>query len=771
MLLPSLQVSESKWSKSLDGKAKTSLLRGMVIRIFNKWSSVNKHAIVLDDAQWLDPASLEIVQEMIEHCPNLLMLICSRPITESMPDALQKISKSTKCQKYSLSGLTIEEVEEFMVVKLKRFNVLSIDLDLLKEIFNRTKGSPLFADHIVVTLSENIGDAYEVDERGALSAKDKDNIESLLLSGIDAGIRSQFDRLELAFQKILRVASVFGQYFYLEDVMAINGSESTVQEIVEIIEKLDVYGYLNVMHQINFDEGSLEGQTTHHEEAEQALQTWCSFRHISITNTIYDSMPFSNRVELHGEIAEMFENVADAQQRRQELLPMIGFHYARSDLFEKKVDVLEELSLMYLETCDYVACHNTLESLIRFADENHNELLSKYGRVKADEIQIGKRRAFWFSVIAESYSNLYSFKNARTAAFEAFKILNVADVESPKILKKEMKRSLVLQLILLMKTKRGMKLLRKEKRGRYGQIIQDPKIPTLDENIKYHAHMALIIVSLYDDSVSKDFTGWVLFEMANAIIPTAAVRPFEWGRLCARAAFGLYLTSRGLSEWSEAKKYAEISLNYAKLAPSPAVKQLPNGVKSMLMVLQPETSEAFLLSLEPVAVACETFDKGLVGIMGGILEASFACCLCLIRLSTMSMFERFGDAEKTRFVIAGKRLQTVTKRLGVVRKVGFMFICWQMVELCIEIALQHGHPFKLKWWKQLRKSLERDSKKKALLQTMPTINGFVTLMLGAFAPTKTLAKQYLEASIKCHEDFGGTGLAAAISNSMYMKDQ
>ncbi|KAJ3100403.1 hypothetical protein HDU97_002235 [Phlyctochytrium planicorne] len=514
LLTPTLRIPETEWSLNLDANTKSSLVRAMFIRIFNFWSSGDdKNAVVFDDAQWIDPASLEILHDMIEQCPKLLVLICSRPITEAMPSALQKISKTSQCKGVFLDGFTPSEVNEFMVTKLKNHNVLNIDEEVLIEIYKRTKGSPLFADHIAISLRENLGVAFDVDASGTLFAKKSVRIESVLLSGIDAGVKSQFD----------------------SDV------DGNVEELQSFIETADTYKYLTFSPKAANAKGDdLDEESIH-------TRTLCSFRHITIVTTIYEGMPFSRRVELHTMIAEMFETIAARENRRKELLPLMGFHFARSDRISKKIDVLEELAVYYLESCDYMSCHGSLESLIAFVDENHELVSKSLSITEAREVFAGKRRALWLSLISESYALRTVFHSARINALAALKILGIPDIEDHKKLNAALKKALLRQIYLLIKTKRGLKLLRTARYGRNGDITLDPAVQTLDEKIRYHAFNSLVLVSLYDDTVSKTVTAWSIFELANAIIPTADARPVVWGRMCARGALALHLNLRSLS--------------------------------------------------------------------------------------------------------------------------------------------------------------------------------------------------------------------------------
>ncbi|KAJ3203168.1 hypothetical protein HDU67_010358, partial [Dinochytrium kinnereticum] len=70
-LLPHLRPRETKWSLTLDGKARASLLKSLIIRIVNKWvAEGNKYAFIFDDAQWIDLSSLDIIKDIVDQSPN-----------------------------------------------------------------------------------------------------------------------------------------------------------------------------------------------------------------------------------------------------------------------------------------------------------------------------------------------------------------------------------------------------------------------------------------------------------------------------------------------------------------------------------------------------------------------------------------------------------------------------------------------------------------------------------------------------------------------------
>ncbi|KAJ3100402.1 hypothetical protein HDU97_002234 [Phlyctochytrium planicorne] len=824
LILPSLHVSDTPWFENLDSKSKSSLLKAIFIRIFNLWILENKSVIVFDDAQWLDPASLEILHEMIEICPQIMVLMCSRPISDAGPEALQKIAKSTRSTKVMLEGFKISDVNEFMVTKMRSYDVLNIDEDVLK------------------------GVAFEVDGSGTLFAKNNIKIESVLLSGIDAGVKSQFDRLDPAFQSVLRVAAAFGQYFALEDVLFVSDADGTIEDLVRLIGASDTYKYLTVLPY----------------------------------ETIYDGLPFSRRVELHTIIAEMFENIATRENRRIELLPLMGYHYSRSDRIDKKIYLLEELAIFHLGSCDYATCQKSLQDLIAFVEE-HRDLISKSLPLAiCNDILCPTRKALWYSIVSESFVFRMALKPARANALTALSVLGLPNIDDPAKVTRALKRAVIRQAGLLFVTQRGRKLLRKERRNKAGDLVVDPKQPTLDERVRYHAFNSLVMVAIYDDTVSPSMTACAIFEMANAIIPTAAARPAEWARLCARAVMAFYINSRTfgmiylktLNElleqigdqldafrhsyasiqmyqanfegavascrmytnfhilsgdkiqafagacftaeasylngeieagyevalpyleigpklnpyWcalipkicgvynaykgnlDEAMRYIEMSGEYAKMGSNvSSIRELPNAFKCILQIFRDDPAEGFIENLNRVSEAMRGYRKPLIGVLCAILDAAFACCFTFMELKGKSKFSRFSDEQKKRFIQAFDGLEEVTHFYGVSSSVGFMFVGFQLMQLSKELALKNGNANRLRWWKKLNRSLEKTPNTKKFLDGMYPLRSNFLLVLGAFGASNEVRKHYLEECIWFLRKIGADGIAGIITSSPMYK--
>ncbi|KAI8852269.1 hypothetical protein BC829DRAFT_385568 [Chytridium lagenaria] len=544
ILLPHLKIRDTKWCSTLDWKAKASLIKSMVVRIINKWMAVGRQiSLVFDDAQWLDLSSLEVIFDILETVQRqILLLICTRPM-------LVKLKTSGSCMKVELKGFSSEETEKVIAHKLNHLGVVSIDQHLLDAICSRTVGSPLFTDFVTQSLADQIGNLLTVASNGCMIPTTPDiDVDAILLSDVGAGIRSQFDKLDPDFQSLLRVASIFGQYFNLEEVAAVSELNGSLFDLTHLISTQDSFQFLTFSG--SSEQNSILSKTLNQQPAEALRRLEnksCvhpyAFRHISIVNAIYESMPFSRRIELHGCIAEALEMAAETKSDHIAMLPVIAYHYARSDHIERKVDILEELGSIYLSRYLHIEARNILDSLISFVEQSEEIIIKSLNHSAADQILSLERRALWWSMISHGCCQRKLFKDSFKAASEALSLIGIKVDKSPKDMQKAMKKALLKQLVLFFKTKGGKRLLRKKKLSASGT----PDIPTVDEQIRFYSFGALLIHSYYDDNATNARSGWIMFELLNAIVPTAAARPVDWVTLCLRAQFGFLWSSKPLS--------------------------------------------------------------------------------------------------------------------------------------------------------------------------------------------------------------------------------
>ncbi|KAJ3106235.1 hypothetical protein HDU96_008297 [Phlyctochytrium bullatum] len=502
---PQLAVNENSFTSKLDGKARASIIKSM----------------------WLDPSSLEILYSLVEAAPRLIVLISTRPVPDNAHESIKKLLSSDKAPKIILEGLTMDETEELLIKSAQ-------------------------------PLDDSVGDSLFVTVDGLLTTIGSDvDIESVILADVGSGIRSQFDRLDSKFQEILRIASVFGQYFMLEDVKEIFEIDLPAEELAAFITQHDAFNFL-VAYKDEATAGvrdepqqnassSLPSLQVPDNENQYTSQHGYAFRHITITNAIYESMPFSRRIELHGKIALMFQAVAERTSTMAVLLPIIAYHFGRSDMVVRRVDVYEELGRVYTNKSQYVEAYSILSSLVTFVHESADMIPVWLERVEAEKILSKSRQAFWSSMIALGCCYRRIFGESKRLGLESLEMMGVHVPKGSKELAKAVKKALVKQLVLYYKTKGGTRRIRNDRSKAMSANVDPRTQRTVEDQTRIYALVALLTCTTYDRTVTKEEIVWYMLELLNSSITTAADNMVEWVALCGRVAFMVMMTTKGLS--------------------------------------------------------------------------------------------------------------------------------------------------------------------------------------------------------------------------------
>ncbi|KAI8831112.1 hypothetical protein BC829DRAFT_437855 [Chytridium lagenaria] len=372
-LIPGIKITESDEINGLDGKAKKALLTGMIARIVESFTASCKTVFVFDDAQWLDPISLEIIYNIVRFCPKSNFIFFTRPIEEMKIGFLRQIRQLDTTVYHSLQGFTIADVEQLIISRFLFADIKRVSERLKKAIFERGGGSPLASDMIMESLKLRSPEALKVMEGELDFASENINMDGLFAKTLGAAITIQFDRINGVLQEFLKHASILGQYYHLSDAIVLLGADVTVREVRDWIEAYDRFKFLILPNDIipyrDTRRGSAVNEDLAEEEAAMEYRAGeCYFRHIAIMTTIYDSLPFGERQALHLKAAQYFEAMLLEEGDRSALLPTVSFHYYRSGAVEKTVTYLEELGMLHLKKFLFSECISTIENLISFAN-------------------------------------------------------------------------------------------------------------------------------------------------------------------------------------------------------------------------------------------------------------------------------------------------------------------------------------------------------------------------------------------------------------------
>jgi len=227
--------------------------------------------IVVEDLQWVDPSTMELVQTLVEQGATApLMLLCT-----ARPEFRSPWTARAHHAQITLNRLNTRQTRQLVASVTSR---TGLDADLVEAVIKRTDGVPLFAEELTRLMMEG-------EKRPGAHV-----IPETLLDSLTA----RLDRLGPA-KEVAQLASVIGREFSYELLRAVSSSsEAELQSgLVKLAEAELIY---------------VRGLPPH---------ARYQFKHALMQDAAYESLLRSKRRELHARVArtitETFANLDEAQ--------------------------------------------------------------------------------------------------------------------------------------------------------------------------------------------------------------------------------------------------------------------------------------------------------------------------------------------------------------------------------------------------------------------------------------------------------------------------
>jgi tetratricopeptide (TPR) repeat protein len=231
--------------------------------------------IVMDDTQWLDASSLELLEHLRQRLPRVLWVMSMRSsLDPAAPDA-----SFSRAEHHVLQPLADSDVASLALATAQAEQVDSVLLDAIRR---AVQGNPL---HTIELVRELLSSSRAVVAEGSLQLRSNAPHDVLAVpSSLEELIRGRFDRLPQVARDLLRAASVFGTSFEAELVRIV--LEGSVKPGT-------------------FDAGLYEltsaGVVVHVEDYR--------FAHAAIHSVVYSLLPPSEQRSLHRRAADAMERV------------------------------------------------------------------------------------------------------------------------------------------------------------------------------------------------------------------------------------------------------------------------------------------------------------------------------------------------------------------------------------------------------------------------------------------------------------------------------
>ncbi len=269
---------------------------------------------LLEDLQWADPSSMDLLRHLAHRASRLRMLLLAtyRPSElEAGPrqvrDIVADLLLQRSCEELRLGPLGADEIATYLDL---RFSPHAFPPDLVAGIEARTEGHPFF----VTSLVQYLADQGHIARRGerwelthSLSAKDIEAPESV--RGL---IRRRLEALRDEERATLEAASVMGREFLSSVVARVLGTEEL--EVEERLRRLErVQRLLYALGEEELPDAS--------------LATRYRFANALYAEILYDDLLSKQRMALHKRVGEELRKAYALQAAR--VSAQLALHFER----------------------------------------------------------------------------------------------------------------------------------------------------------------------------------------------------------------------------------------------------------------------------------------------------------------------------------------------------------------------------------------------------------------------------------------------------------
>lgn len=278
-----------------------------IVKLINYISGNRKVVIGIDDLQWMDPLSLDLLKGVLVRCRRASLVIIAtlrEGHQENIDDFMALVNRTHPVSQIYLNRFTETEVKEYIDLML----TADIEETLKNKIYSETEGNTYFLVEYVKSIQEGKSFPDVLDGM-------RDVLRSRLIDVSDEG------------KKLLNIMSMFFDDIPFELLNRV--SSKTELELIEIIEDLK---RRNIIVEIE-NRGQLNYR----------------FIHQKIREYIYRDQSSTARRIFHLKIAVLLERNLTGEVRDRLLYPNLIYHYAKGGNLIKSIQYKMSNAHTYLD--------------------------------------------------------------------------------------------------------------------------------------------------------------------------------------------------------------------------------------------------------------------------------------------------------------------------------------------------------------------------------------------------------------------------------------
>jgi class 3 adenylate cyclase/energy-coupling factor transporter ATP-binding protein EcfA2 len=261
-------------------------------------SRKNAILMIVEDAQWIDPTSIELLGHLMHAIPPERILLIMTHRSDYEPYWL--IGRTA--HSLSLSRLDTQECEQIV---LSVAGNIQVPRGILRKIIERTDGVPLFLEEFTRTV-------FDADFRSRPTDRlPRHEIEPFVPASIHDSLMERLDRLGDA-KRIAQVAAVFGREFEYEGLRHL--LDLTTNDLMRALRKMEESGLVY--------------------RRRQGPNSTILFKHAMVQEAAYTSLLKELRAELHARAAHWLQRNSQPDGPQ---LAVLAYHYSRAGMIPDAV--------------------------------------------------------------------------------------------------------------------------------------------------------------------------------------------------------------------------------------------------------------------------------------------------------------------------------------------------------------------------------------------------------------------------------------------------
>jgi len=264
--------------------------------------------ICLEDLQWADPSSLELLRFLLTEVRYTALFLCIYRPPFRLFTSHEVSGMGKRYQEIMLKDLSASEAQDMMESLL---GARTIPMELRLFIQEKAEGNPFYLEEVINSLIET--EILARDDGGWRLARPIGQAD--LPSTIHGVISARLDRLERETKRILQEASVIGRVFLYEILEKVTELKEQMDRRLSSLERVDLIRTRSFEPDLEY-----------------------IFKHALTQEVAYSGLLKRERQAIHERIALVMERVF--HDRLPEFYETLGFHFKQGHSVHKAVDYL-----------------------------------------------------------------------------------------------------------------------------------------------------------------------------------------------------------------------------------------------------------------------------------------------------------------------------------------------------------------------------------------------------------------------------------------------